>query len=49
MATKPLPTGRQAYRFPVTVTYKKIKDENHSLLLTKRGIVTVALGEALIF
>jgi hypothetical protein len=33
-ATKPLPTGRQAFRLLVTVTCKQLRDGKHSLLLT---------------
>jgi len=35
--TKPLPTGRQAFRLPVTVTCKEFKDDNRSLLSTIRA------------
>jgi len=36
-ATKPLPTGRQAFRLSVTVTFKRIKYDNRSLLKTIRA------------
>jgi hypothetical protein len=35
--TKPLPTGRQAFRLSVTVTCKELKDDKRSLLLTIRA------------
>jgi hypothetical protein len=38
MVTKPLPTGRQAFRLPATVTYEELKDDNRSLLMTIRAL-----------
>jgi hypothetical protein len=38
MVTKPLPTGRQAFRLSATVTYKELKDNNRSLLMMIRAL-----------
>ena len=41
--TKPLPTGRQAFRLLVTVTCKELRDDKRSLLLTIRASLPLPL------
>jgi len=46
--TKPLPTGRQAFRLLVKVTCKELRDDKRSLLLTIRASLPLPLNDPLI-
>jgi hypothetical protein len=43
MVTKPLPTGRQAFRLLVTVTCKELRDDKRTLLFTVRASLPLPL------
>jgi hypothetical protein len=47
--TKPLPTGRQAFRLSVKVTCKELSDDKRNLLLAIRASLPLPVNEAFIF